>query len=179
MDIVYYEFDGSDGCELCQAYSSDLYTSVPARPHENCDCDINSTEMVFDPDEEDPDVEVKSTTSHSYTTSEEFHVGDYVSVLEEEEIEVVHSTTIYYEEHVGPEIEENAYLSEAQSLVVDIDERRTVSPGIHSLYYRVNYRTTAYTVVYSYTYKDNDVYEEIFEGHTVTPVSWEVIWDDF
>jgi hypothetical protein len=44
-----YYFDSSDGCELCAAMEG-WYEDEPPRPHENCDCDV---ETPSEPEEVD------------------------------------------------------------------------------------------------------------------------------
>ncbi len=183
MDVIYQELEGSDGCELCQAYSSDSYTSLPAKPHKNCECNINTIEMVFDPDEENPDVDVRITQSvTSDTNSEEHHVYTFSGLVEERDVDITHNTIVDYEEisEAAPEIEEHFDLSEARSsLSIDIDESQTLAAGYHELSYRVHFELTSYRVVYSYTYKDNEVWVHSFSALFKTPVGWEVIWDSY
>lgn len=180
MDAIYYQFDGSDGCEICQAYSSDSYESMPARPHENCDCDINeiTIDYEFDVDAEDPEFTLSHATSiDTYSLEREFVITNFQK-LNDGAANVTYSREIDYEEDdIGPEIEEEFDVSDLRTgLSVDYEEEREVDAGLHTVTLIVEYQTSYFTVVYTATYKDSEVYEHEYTGTITTPIDYRVEW---
>ncbi len=73
LGIIYYHFDGSDGCDTCTSMTGN-YDEEPNRPHPNCDCPI-TTEVFAGIEDFDYETVYKNKTQTGGSTYEQEHQG--------------------------------------------------------------------------------------------------------
>jgi hypothetical protein len=178
---TYYEFDGSSGCDLCQAVTG-IYDDEPPLPHNHCDCDIYEVveaDIYDSTDNDSREIEIvvdsRSKSTSEYTEfgwhTESFHNQ---SPLQQEFTYSWSDSVPYGVGSLPEEIEEHFDLSdELSSLDISVDTTFELDPdqeaeiGVHLV---VKITEIELRLHYVDTLTNEVVDSRTFEAYIVTPI---------